>query len=65
MESVKFIDINFEYLSPIPDELKLTKLDTSNETTENQIKYEILNQNIEKLNSLLYGHQDYAVIGTK
>ena len=65
LESVKFIDIDFEYLSPIPDELKLTKLDTSSETTENQIKYEILNQNIEKLNSLLYGHQDYAVIGTK
>ena len=65
LESVKFRDINFEYLSSIPDELKLTKLDTSNETTENQAKYEILNQNIEKLNSLLYGHQDYAVIGTK
>ena len=65
LESIKFRDIKFELLSPIPDELKLIKLDTSNETAADKAKYDLINRNIDNLNQLLYGNQDYAIVGKK
>lgn len=65
MESVGFRDIEFKFFSPVPDDLKLKKLDLSKETGNARVKIELINQNIEKLNQFLYGNQDYAVIGKK
>lgn len=65
MESVGFRDIEFKFFSPVPDESKLKKIDTSRGDEKDMSRYELMNQNIEKLNQLLYGNQDYAVIGKK
>lgn len=65
LESIGFKDIKFELLSQISDELKLMKIDTSKETNGNKAKYDRINQNFDRLNHLLYGNQDYAVIGKK
>ena len=65
MESIGFRDIEFKFLSPVPEESKLKKIDTSEGDEQDMNRYELINQNIEKLNQLLYGNQDYAVIGKK
>lgn len=65
LESVGFRDIEFLFFSPVPEEVKLKKLDVSDVTGEDRTKYDLINQNIDNLNQLLYGHQDYAVIGKK
>lgn len=61
-----FIDLEIKYLSPYPDEAKLQTIayEHSEESSE-IIPVELMNKNIEKLNKLLYGYQDYAVIGKK
>lgn len=63
LESTKFRNIEFKFFSPVPDELKLKRLDITD--TKNESKYNIINQNFDKLNQFLYGNQDYAVIGKK
>ena len=65
MESIGFRDIEFKFFSPVPEESKLKKIDTSEGDEQDMNRYELINQNIEKLNQLLYGNQDYAVIGKK
>lgn len=65
LESVGFRDIEFKFFSPVPEDSKLKKIDTSNGDEKDMTRYELINQNIEKLNQLLYGNQDYAVIGKK
>ncbi|CAG0995542.1 MAG: class I SAM-dependent methyltransferase [Candidatus Methanoperedens sp.] len=66
MESIGFREIEFKFLSPFPDYAKLERLTiTENMSIDERTSLEILNQNIDKLNSLLYGYQDYAVIGKK
>lgn len=67
LESNGFVDINLKYLSPFPDELKLQPIQKYNqsEAASTNLPIELLNKNTEKLNNLLYGYQDYAVIGKK
>lgn len=65
MESVGFRDIEFKFFSPVPEESKLKKIETINGDKNDMTRYELMNENIEKLNQLLYGNQDYAVIGKK
>lgn len=65
LESVRFRNVEFKSFSPVPEELMLKKLDVASETEDNKIKYEVMNQNFEKLNQFLYGNQDYAVIAKK
>lgn len=66
MESVGFREIELKFLSPFPDYAKLTRLViTESMSVEERAHLEVMNQNIDKLNYLLYGYQDYAVIGKK
>ena len=66
MESVGFRDVEFKFFSPHPDEAKLETFE--GEEGMNDVgcrQLEVMNANINKLNGLLYGYQDYAVIGKK
>jgi O-antigen chain-terminating methyltransferase len=66
MESAGFRDVEFKFFSPHNDEAKLDKIEISNELDEkSRMQLELMNKNIDKLNELLYGYQDYAVIGKK
>jgi O-antigen chain-terminating methyltransferase len=66
LESVGFRDIDFKFFSEFPEEAKLKKIDIDdNMSEEDKNRILIMNQNIERLNSLLFGFQDYAVIGKK
>ena len=50
MESVGFRDIEIKYLSPVPESQRLCPAE---------------DKNMEKLDSFLFGYQDYALIATK
>jgi O-antigen chain-terminating methyltransferase len=66
LESVGFREIQFKFFSPFPEASKLSKLTIIDGTSyEEKERLEVINQNIDKLNSLLYGYQDYAVIAKK
>lgn len=66
MESVGFKDAEFKFFSPYPEESKLGKFKIDDSLNEkSRLQFELMNQNIDKLNKLLYGYQDYAVIGKK
>jgi O-antigen chain-terminating methyltransferase len=57
-----------KFFSPIPDEYKLKKVEVGENIGVEEKEREMIgvyNYNIEKLNGILYGHQDYAVIGKK
>lgn len=66
MESVGFQDIGVKFFSPYSEAERLRRLEiTDSMDGEEKTQLEVLNQNIDKLNSLLYGYQDFAVIGKK
>ena len=75
-EAVRFLwrwaglsDNQVLYLSPYPPEHQLETIDTSTWDPEAEPELlataEALNRNLERLNQLLYGYQDYAVVGRK
>jgi O-antigen chain-terminating methyltransferase len=56
LRAVGFREVETRYASPVSERARLLHVDSANDT---------LNQNFDKLNALLFGDQDYAVIGTK
>jgi len=63
LESNGFGKIEYRFLQPWPEEMKLSPLETSSISDPAVIRLlEGLNQNFAKLNDLLFGCQDYAVI---
>lgn len=56
LTAVGFREVQIRYSSPISERARLLSVTDGSDT---------LNQNFEKLNALLYGDLDYAVIGTK
>ena len=65
LEYVGYRDIKVEFYEELPDNVKLAKIETDSFGEELQRFVEVYNQNIEKLNNILFGAQDYAVIGRK
>ncbi len=66
LESVGFREIQIKFSSPHPDDGKLGKLRvTDNMKYEDKVRIEVMNRNIDMLNGLLFGYQDYAVIAKK
>lgn len=65
MESSGFTDVRIKYKSPPDAERLLRKIDGVGASDENRETYEILNENIKKLNSMLFGFQEYVVIAEK
>ena len=66
LESQGFRDISVEYVSPVPPELRLGEIGETHVSSE-ELKSVVRshNENIDKLNALLYSHQDYAIIARK
>ncbi len=66
MESAGFRDMEFKFFSPHSDDAKLAKFEIPDDIDEkNRQHLQLMNKNIDKINELLYGFQDYAVIGKK
>lgn len=59
-----FHDIEVRYLHPVPEQTRLSPLPEAVDSSW-QEAIELLNQNIARLNDLLYGFNDYAVIARK
>lgn len=59
VEALGFLHPEVRFLSPYPDELKLQMLGKDGPEVQ------ILNRNFERLNDLLFGYQDYALICEK
>jgi O-antigen chain-terminating methyltransferase len=55
-----------KFFSPIPDEGRLKKIEGTADMNEIERKnVDLYNYNVEMLNTVLFGAQDYAVIGKK
>ncbi len=65
MASVNFREIETRFFSPIPDELRLRKINIEGVEERDRHPMEVYNHNIDMLNNILYGAQDYMVIGKK
>ncbi len=66
LEAAGFRDLETKFFSPVPDYARLKQI-SSPENISPAISsiIEAHNQNVEMLNNILYGAQDYAVIGKK
>ncbi|WP_292470423.1 methionine biosynthesis protein MetW [Methanolobus sp.] len=66
LESCGFKERETIFISPVPQEERLKKIDLSDSTGfETRELMEAFNNNIEMLNNILYGAQDYAIIGQR
>jgi len=67
LKSCGFRDIQEKYYQPIPDEIKLEKIEIKDYPQEVTIKkiMEIYNNNIAKLNNILFGFRDCTVLCKK
>lgn len=66
LSAVDFREIETKFISPVPDSMRLKKLpDFGDLKDREKVMFETYNQNIDMLNNVLYGAQDYAVIGKK
>jgi 2-polyprenyl-3-methyl-5-hydroxy-6-metoxy-1,4-benzoquinol methylase len=66
LSSAGFRDLDTKFFSPVSEEARLKKAPLNDGMEEWAKKYlDTYNHNIEKLNDILYGAQDYAVIGKK
>nr|3DLI_A Chain A, methyltransferase [Archaeoglobus fulgidus]3DLI_B Chain B, methyltransferase [Archaeoglobus fulgidus]3DLI_C Chain C, methyltransferase [Archaeoglobus fulgidus] len=62
LEYLGFRDVKIEFFEECEELTKLAKID-SNTVSEEVIR--VINENIEKLNRILFGPQDYAIIAKK
>ena len=61
-----FAQAEIRYLSPVPEEALLKKVEREDYMTPRwQFMLDKMNSNIDRLNHLLYGHQDFAVVAIK
>jgi 2-polyprenyl-3-methyl-5-hydroxy-6-metoxy-1,4-benzoquinol methylase len=64
LDSCGIAESEIKFLSPFPEESQLDKISLpSNQDAHETV--EQINRNIDHLNRILYGYQDYAVIGKK
>jgi SAM-dependent methyltransferase len=64
-ESYGFRQVELLYASPFPEEMKLKEMIRREDDSYEDELARILNENVRSLNALLYGFQDYAVLGYK
>lgn len=60
-----FREINAIFYSPLPEDKRLRRIDSDVMGKDASSCLEVYNNNIDMLNSILYGPQDYAMIGKK
>ncbi len=64
-ESLGFRQVELLYVSPFPEEMKLKEMVRREDDSYEDELARVLNENVRGLNVLLYGFQDYAVLGYK
>ena len=64
-ESLGFRQVELLYVSPFPEEMKLKEMIRREDDSYEDELGRILNENVRSLNALLFGFQDYAVLGIK
>jgi 2-polyprenyl-3-methyl-5-hydroxy-6-metoxy-1,4-benzoquinol methylase len=66
LQSAGFRKVEVKFLSPVPEESKLKKIEPDTGLTKQEKKFlELYNENVGKLNSIIYGYQDYSIIAKK
>ncbi|MCX6776175.1 MAG: class I SAM-dependent methyltransferase [Candidatus Micrarchaeota archaeon] len=66
LSSSGFNEVNVMFHSPTPEELQLKKIKENKKMTEFEREFtKVYNANVEKLNSTIYGYQDYTIVGKK
>jgi O-antigen chain-terminating methyltransferase len=66
VSAVGFRECEKKFFSPVSDYGRLKKVEGSADMSENERKnVDVYNHNVEMLNSVLFGAQDYAVVGKK
>lgn len=66
LEASGFRELETKFISPVPDYARLKQISSpDNVSPDISLILEAHNQNIDMLNNILYGAQDYAVIGKK
>ncbi len=66
LESAGFREIRTEYFAPVSDDMRLKKIDWDDHIKDNERRaIETYNRNIDMLNNILYGAQDYVAIGKR
>ena len=60
-----FREQRIEFIAPVPDDARLKKIEIGTKKDESCEGIEIYNHNFDMLNSIIYGPQDYALIGKK
>jgi O-antigen chain-terminating methyltransferase len=60
-----FRETEIELMAPVPEDAKLKKIKINAERDQQSEEVGIYNNNIDMLNSIIYGPQDYALIGKK
>jgi O-antigen chain-terminating methyltransferase len=61
-----FRECEKKFFSPVSDDSRLKKIEAVPDLTENEKKnVDVYNHNVEMLNTVLFGAQDYAVVGKK
>jgi len=64
-QSLGFQRVEILYLSPYPEEMKLKEMVRLEDDSYEDELARLFNENMRALNALLYGYQDYAVVGYK
>jgi O-antigen chain-terminating methyltransferase len=64
-ESLGFQQVEILYVSPFPEEMKLKEMVRREDDSYEDELARLFNENVRGLNALLYGYQDYAVLGYK
>ncbi|MBI5585437.1 MAG: methyltransferase domain-containing protein [Deltaproteobacteria bacterium] len=64
-EMVGFRRVNILYVSPYPEEMRLKEMVRRDDESYADEIVRVLNEDVRQLNDLLYGYQDYAVVGYK
>jgi O-antigen chain-terminating methyltransferase len=66
LSAAGFRETEKKFFSPVSDEVRLKKITSMREVDESSRKnIETYNDNVDRLNAILFGAQDYAVIGKK
>lgn len=63
-EKAGFTDVRTDYVSPPPADLRPTQLETTGEPVLDSL-IETVNENFRRLDDVLFGPQDYAIVATR
>ena len=65
LKNIGFQETSILFVSPYPEEMRLAEAERLGDGSFPDEVAEVLNRNVQKLNPLLFGFQDYAVIAKK